>query len=117
MTIYLAAHVASSILVLLVLAWKDHIPSDVVLVFSTGCGSAIALAALSVFRDRQPTLFLPLTAAMAVLALAAFTTLFYIGRKNRWLPGTSAVRGMLLSVRARIAAVLGGEGRRNDDDI
>jgi hypothetical protein len=117
MTIYLAAHILSSILVLLVLAWKDHIPGDVIPVFSFGCGTGVVLVALSVFRDRHPEFSMSLTAAMAGLTVAALITLSYLGRKNHWLPDSSTVRGILLSGRSRITQTIGSFNRRSADDL
>ncbi len=95
MTIYLAAHIVSSVLVLSVLAWKDHIPSDVIPVFTYGCSTGIALAALSLLRSRHPDHTLSITLTMTAIAAAAVTRLFFLGRRNRWLPDMAALRRVL----------------------
>lgn len=102
MTIYLAAHILSAVLVLSVLAWKDHIPSGVIPVFSIGCCTAITLAGLSILRGRDPLSSLSITGFMAVLSIASMSILFRLGRKNHWLPDSAVVRRMLLSARSRL---------------
>ena len=95
MTIYLAAHIVSSVLVLSVLAWKDHIPRGVIPVFTYGSSTGIALAALSLLRSRHPDHTLSITLTMTAIAAAAVTGLFFLGRRNRWLPDMAALRRVL----------------------
>jgi O-antigen/teichoic acid export membrane protein len=95
MSIYLVAHILSSILALSILAWKDHIPRGVVLVFSFGSCTGIALAVLSVLRDRRPESSLMITEIMATISGAALTSLFFLGRRNHWLPDTAALQRLL----------------------
>jgi hypothetical protein len=106
MTIYLAAHILSSVLQLGVLAWKDHIPSGVIPVFSFSCFTAIALAVLSVFRGRNPEHAFSVTAIMAMMAVGAWVVLFSVGRKNRWLPDSAAVRAMVQTALGRARQML-----------
>ena len=107
MGVYLAAHILSALLVLCALAWKkDHIPSGVNLVFLLGSFTSAALAALSVMRDRYPASSLSITGVMALIALSAWTALFFIGRKNRWLPNPTEIRRMVTSVKVRVGGML-----------
>lgn len=116
MTIYLVAHILSSVLALMVLAWKDHVPAAVVPVFSFGCCTGIVLAALSVFRGRHPELSMSITAIMFAIAVAAWTTLFFVGRKNHWLPDSAMVHRMMLSGRSRVRRFLRLSGERGGDN-
>ena len=113
MAIYLAAHILSAVLVLLYLGWKDHVPRGMVLNFTLGCSTCVALAALSVVRNRHPASTLSITGLMAAIAAASLTTLFFVGRSNHWLPDSAAVRRILLAGRARLARTLSSVGRRS----
>jgi hypothetical protein len=106
MAIYLAAHILSSILQLIVLAWKDHIPSGVITVFSFSCFTAIALAGLSVMRGRDPGHTFSVTAIMGMIAVASWTVLFSVGRKKRWLPDSATVRALLQTGFARAVQLI-----------
>ncbi len=97
MTIYLAGHILSSALVLLVLHKKDYLPTGMVFVFSFGGVTSIALAALAVLRDRLPGSSLVITGIMLLIAILSLAALFYIGRKHRWLPSASVAQRLLSS--------------------
>jgi O-antigen/teichoic acid export membrane protein len=116
MGIYLAAHILSAILVLCMLAWKDHIPSGVLTVFFLSTSTSVGLAGLSVLRDRYPGSALSITGLMALVALAAWTALFFLGRKNRWLPDAAAVRRMWLSAKARLSGFRRSAAHRSGED-
>ena len=116
MMIYLAAHILASILVLSVLAWKDHIPRGVVLVFSFGSCTGIALAALSVLRARHPESSLSITAIMATLSVAALTSLFFLGRKNHWLPAPASLQRMLRSAPSFVSQIFRQAAERSTHD-
>jgi O-antigen/teichoic acid export membrane protein len=114
MTIYLAAHILSSVLVLSVLAWRDHIPRGVIPVFSFGSCTGIVLAALSLLRSRHPDLTLSITLIMTAIAAAAVTGLFFLGRSNCWLPDTAALGRMLRAAPLFAAQIFRrGEDRSN----
>lgn len=116
MTIYLAAHLLASILVFSVLTWRDHVPRAAVLVFSFGCCTGMALAALSVLRDRHPEASLSITAVMATLSAAALTCLFFIGRKNHWLPALGALRRIMRSAPNFVSRIFQPAGERSGHD-
>jgi hypothetical protein len=98
MAIYLAAHILSSVLVLSLLAWRDHVPRGVVLVFSVGSGTGMLLAALSIVRERHLESSLSITAIMAMISVVALTSLFFLGRRNHWLPPRAVFQRMLRAV-------------------
>ena len=116
MTIYLAAHIVSSVLVLSVLAWKDHIPRGVIPVFTFGSCTGIVLAALSLLRSRHPDHTLSITLTMTAIAAAAVTNLFFLGRRNQWLPDTAALQRMLRAAPLFAAQLFrrGGDGSGGD---
>jgi hypothetical protein len=117
MTIYLAAHILASTLVLVVLAWKDHMPRGVVPVFSSACGVVIALAALSVLRDRRPESALAITAGMAALAVATLTILYFVGRRSHWLPTSAAIGRILRSAPSFVSRMFRPGGGRPTGDV
>jgi len=84
--IYLAAHVVSAGLVLLVLANRHCLPRGVSSVFFVGSGTAISLAGLALFRNTHPFLTLSVSAAMLTLCLASLCLLLNIGHRHHWTP-------------------------------
>jgi O-antigen/teichoic acid export membrane protein len=117
MAIYLAAHLLASTLVLVVLAWKDHMPRGMAPVFFFACGTVIALAALSVVRARRPEHSLAVTGAMAALSVVSLTMLFFIGRRNHWLPKSAAVRRMLRSAPSFVSGMFRPARESRSDDV
>jgi hypothetical protein len=116
MTIYLAAHILSAVLVLSLLAWKDHIPRGVIPVFTFGSCTGIVLAALSLLRGRYPEHSLSLTLIMTAIASAAVMSLFFLGRRNQWLPDTAAMQRMLRAAPLFAAQLFRGGGDRSGRD-
>ena len=116
MTIYLAAHILSAVLVLSLLAWKDHIPRGVIPVFTFGSCTGIVLAALSLLRSRYPEHSLSLTLIMTAIASAAVMSLFFLGRRNQWLPDTAAMQRMLRAAPLFAAQLFRGGGDRSGRD-
>jgi hypothetical protein len=117
MTIYLAGHILASTVVLVVLAWKDHIPRGVVPAFSFACGMVISLAALSALRDRRPQSALAITAGMSVLAVATLTILYFVGRRNHWLPTSAAIGRLLRSAPSFVSGMFRPARRRPSGDV
>jgi hypothetical protein len=117
MTIYLGAHLVSSTIVLTVLAWKDHMPKGVVPVFSFACGVVIALAALSALRDQRPQSALAITAGMAALATATLTILYFVGRRNHWLPTSAAIGRLLRAAPSFVSRMFRPHGGRPTGDV
>jgi hypothetical protein len=116
MTIYLAAHILSSVLVLSVLAWKDHIPRGVIPVFTFGSCTGIALAALSLFRSQRPELSVSITLSMTVIAGVAMMGLFSVGRRNHWLPDTAALQRIVRAAPTFALQIFRRGGHRSGDD-
>ena len=115
LTVYLAAHVLSAVLVLLVLARRDGIPAGMLGVFGTGTLTVTSLAALATWRAEAPALVWPLTGAMLLLTVAALGGLMLLGRRHHWLPSAAAVRRLLDGRFGRAGRVFGrapgrGEG-------
>jgi hypothetical protein len=59
-----------------------------------------------VLRGRDPEHTFSVTAIMAMMAVGAWVVLFSVGRKNRWLPESAAVRGMVQTALGRAGQVL-----------
>ncbi len=95
LTVYLAAHVLSATLVLVVLARRDGIPAGMLPVFGTGTLTVAAMAAMAAWRASAPTLAWPLTGAMLLLTAVALGGLMLLGRRHHWLPSAAAVRRLL----------------------
>ena len=94
MTIYFAAHVLSSVLVLATLSRKDFLPAGMALLFAFSTVSIAALVALAFLRATHPALALTLTSVMFALAACALTGLFLVGRHFHWLPPASAFHSL-----------------------
>jgi O-antigen/teichoic acid export membrane protein len=114
MTIYLAAHIVSSVLVLSALAWRDHIPRGVIPVFISGSCTAIALAALSLLRSLHPERYLSITLMMTAITAVAVTSLFFLGRRNQWLPDTAGMQRMLRAAPLFATQIFRRDGDRSD---
>jgi O-antigen/teichoic acid export membrane protein len=107
MAIYLAAHILSSTLVLIVLSRRGCVLGGVVKVFVIGTATSIALAALAYIRDTHPGQTLSISLLMLALFALSFYTLFVLGRRHRWLPSAESLRRLL----AVATAMLRGLGR------
>ena len=104
--IYLAGHLLSSTLVLLVLWRRDCVPNGMARVFWTASLTSVALALLAIFRDSHPAYALPVTALMAALCGLAFYSLVALGRKHHWLPNPASVRRLIETGRSAGEKVL-----------
>ena len=98
MEIYLAGHLLSAALVLLVLKRKDNLPAGMVTVFALGSATGILLAGLSLLRSSVAGHTFALTALMVLVAAAGLTVLFALGRRHRWLPQPAALARLLRPV-------------------
>jgi O-antigen/teichoic acid export membrane protein len=105
MSIYLAGHLVSAALVLIVLRRKDFVPRGMASVFFLGSGTAILLTVLACLRVRDTGLSLTLTGAMALLAAGSMAVLLAYGRRYRWLPSASACRHLLGSIDRALGLV------------
>lgn len=110
MAIYLAAHVLSSALVLIVLIRRDCVPHGVIPVFFLSTVSITALAAISFFRDLQPSSALPASGLMLLIVVASMAALISLGRRHRWLPDAETAIRLGSIVFGRVRSVLGRKG-------
>jgi O-antigen/teichoic acid export membrane protein len=106
MTIYLAAHILSSGMVLGVLYRKDFIPRAMVSTFLLSTLASVILAALAFLRASQERSAPILTAIMALISIAALTSLYFVGKKRRWVPSAQLMKdiaGRTFSEMQRLA--------------
>ena len=104
MAILLAAHLLSSILVLVSLHRRDGLPEGMALVYAIGALASVSLGLLALLRASYPAAELLLTLAMLVVSAAVSAALFYFGRRYRWLPSKSALAALFAKVRSRRGA-------------
>jgi hypothetical protein len=86
------------------------------LVFSFGSCTGIALAALSVLRDRRPESSLMITEIMATISGAALASLFFLGRRKHWLPDTATLRRLLRAAPSFVYRILRPAQERDAHD-
>lgn len=95
MTIYLAAHTLSSVLVLAALAHRRALPPGLPLCFGLATGTASGLAALATLRADAPASAMALSLAMLLMLLLSMVGLALVGRRHGWLPRREAVLRLL----------------------
>ena len=95
MTIYLAAHTLSSVLVLAMLAHRHALPRGLSLCYGLATGTAVLLAALAHVRADSAASPTALSLTMVVLLAVALVGLALIGRRHGWLPRRAAVLRLL----------------------
>ena len=88
MAIYFAAHVLSSVLVLLTLRQEDHLPPGLLMLFCFSAGMIAVLSALSLWRASHD-LTGPTTAVMLLLFCSTVAGLYGFGKRYAWLPPRS----------------------------
>ena len=108
MLIYFAAHIVSSLLVLLTLRWKDAVPAGQFGLFAFSSGGVAILALLAYLRTVKPGMTNPLTAAMFAVLVALLAGLRVFGNRYGWLPSAAVVKSVANGLRARLPAALGG---------
>lgn len=113
MTIYLAAHAMSSVLVLAVLGRRGSLPSGLPLTYGLATGSSAALALLAALRAAHPAAAVPLTLIMLLLAVASLAAVLWLGRSHGWLPSRAA----LLRLVAYVRSTLGARVRRSSHAV
>ena len=106
MTIYLAAHILSSSLVLVVLKRKGCVLNGVVSVFVIGTLTSIVLAALAFLRDAHPERKLVISLAMLALFALSSYILFALGRRHSWLPSPESLRRLQAKAVSTVRGVL-----------
>jgi hypothetical protein len=94
MAIYFAAHVMSSMLVLMTLDRKDGLPPGMTSLFVFGASCSASLAALAYIRAMHPEMTLTVTTAMAGVTIVAMGGLFLFGRRFHWLPSAAALKNV-----------------------
>ncbi len=110
MTIYFAAHVLSSTLVLWVLARKDGLPPGLLALYGFSTAASAILVTLAWTRTAYGGSSATLTGLMLVAAVLAVWALFGLGRRYGWLPTPEA----MAALRARLAVLVAGRlGRRS----
>ena len=102
LVIYFAAHVLSALLVLLVLARRDGIPSGIPAVFATGTLTVSVLAALATERAGHPLIAAQLTGLMLLVTLVALACLWSLGKRHHWLPSPAALRRLAAGPLGRL---------------
>ena len=105
MCIYLAGHLISALLVLLVLRRKDSVPRGMAAVYFLGGGTAILLAGMAYWRVLQPGFALAITGAMTLLMASSIVVLLAFGRRHRWLPSVATCRRLLGSLDRAVGPV------------
>ncbi len=88
MAIYFAAHVLSSVLVLLTLQRRDSLPQGLLLLFCFSATMIAVLSGLSLWRGAYGRAGL-LTAFMCLLLGVMITGLYGLGKRYEWLPPRS----------------------------
>ncbi|WP_213803596.1 oligosaccharide flippase family protein [Granulicella sp. dw_53] len=94
MSVYFAAHIVSSALVLFALSRKDHVPAGLVKLFILSTGGVFVLLVLSFLRERYVGHGLSITAVMFLLFLLTLAALVILGKQYGWFPTTSAIQHM-----------------------
>lgn len=112
MAIFFAAHVLSALLVLGVLAWKDHVPAGMVSLFLLSSVSVLALAVLSLLRERHAAHHLMVDAMMVATFVGSSAAIVLLGKRHCWLPTAAAVRKLRQALTSTIQRVLHSGKRR-----
>ena len=107
MAIYFIAHMFSSILVLLTLRRRDHIPVGMSSLFFFATSVSATLAVLAVWRGFRPALTLPITSGMFALLIATAWGLYLFGRRYDWLPSAAMFEPIKAGIRARMGKRFG----------
>ncbi len=94
MAIYYAGHALSAVLVLVLLARKDYLPTGMLSISCLALLSSASLAALAVVRGIYPMFTLPVTGLMLMVLLIAGSGLFLLGRHSNCLPSASVFRSL-----------------------
>lgn len=89
MSIYFAAHLLSSVLVLATLAKKDHVPDGMMSVFSVCALSSLSLVALAVERTWHENHATAFTLIMLLILAISSVALYALGKRHNWIPPRS----------------------------
>ena len=114
--ITLAAHCLSAGLVLYALRKRGSAPRGIIALFSIGAGASVATALLSVARDLQPQLALPLSIAIVVVFCAGLGAMLLIGRRHGWVPSWHSIRHLLAGGPALLARLRPSLNRASNPD-
>ncbi len=102
LAVYLAAHMLSATLVLVMLRRRDDIPAGMLGVFATGTLTVTALAAMATWRAEHLSLSLAVSGLMLLLAVAALSGLARLGRRYHWMPSLAVIRHLLAGRLGRL---------------
>jgi hypothetical protein len=69
-----------------------------------------------VLRDQMPQSAFAITAAMVALSVVTLTILFFVGRRNHWLPTSAAIGRLLRSAPAFVSRMFRPAPRRPRGD-
>ena len=108
MLVYFAAHIVSSLLVLLTLNRQDSLPQGQIQLFtlSTVGVSSLALLAYTRWLHAEWTLIITLIMTLLV-ALLAFA-LRSMGKRHGWLPSRGALMNAMAGLRSRLPGATRG---------
>ncbi len=95
MAVFLAAHIAIAIMVLVVLHRKDSLPDGMIPLFAVSSVGIVLLAGLTTYRAQNVAHQGNATAMMCALTGASVACLYLLGRRHAWLPSKAMVHGLL----------------------
>ena len=110
--IIFGAHILSASLVLLVLRTKSKVPSGMLSLFLVSTGASILLSALTICVGQMPLIAPGLVLGALATFVIALTSLFFVGRKYRWVPSKAALNRLLQSGLRSLRTRLRPEGAR-----
>ena len=108
MLIYFAAHVLSSLLVLLTLSRKDYLPAGQAGLYALSTVGIALLALLAYTRWQHPEWTLATTVLMLLLVAFLAAGLSWLGKHYAWLPSADACRRVVGGLRGRLGSKAGG---------
>ena len=108
MLIYFAAHILSSLMVLLTLKRMDTVPAGQFGLFAFSTAGVSLLAVLAFLRTVRPGSTVAVTFAMTLVLVALVAGLRFFGKRYQWLPSRAVVMGAASGLRARLPLSMGG---------
>ncbi len=101
LAIYFFAHVLSSVLVLMTLKRKDHLPAGMMGLLMFSSVSMMVLSGLSLWRETHGATAM-VTAVMGIVTLGVAAGLYGFGKRYAWLPPRAFFQKLLGDVTARL---------------
>ena len=108
MLIYFAAHVLSSLMVLLTLRRKDAVPAGQFGLFAFSTSGVSLLLLLAFLRASNQGSIVAMTAAMFVVLVALVAGLRFFGKRYQWLPSRAVLTSAVSGLRTRLPLSMGG---------